>query len=309
MMKRKAPPRRLPVFLLPALACLVFSGCENAVSGQPAAGSAFTMSGLFNFRDMGGYEAAEGRIIRHNLIYRSDELTGLSDPDIRILEWMGIKTVVDFRTPSEKASNGPDILPKGARLVEIPIAAGDLNYTAAAARNTEGNTAYMISLYSSGAGVGPNDSPTNLVEHYLAEYGQFFRILADPANLPLVFHCSAGKDRTGYAAALFLRLLGVNGEIVMQDYLLSAANVADKYEPIVKALKNIPMFANGDIGPLTTVKREYLEASINRIETGWDTVENYFTNKKSPSYPYAVIQAGLALNARELGALRSIYIK
>jgi protein-tyrosine phosphatase len=294
--------------MLPVFACLVFSGCENATS-NPAAGSTFTLSGVFNFRDLGGYAAAEGKLVRHNLIYRSDELSGLSDPDIRILEWLGIKTVVDFRTDKEKASNGPDILPKGARLVEIPIIAGDLNYTAAAARSAADNTAYMISLYSDGAGLGPNDAPSNLVDNYRDKYGQFFRLLADPANLPLVFHCSAGKDRTGYAAALFLWVLGTDREIIMHDYLLSAFNIVDKYEPIVRALKNIPMFANGDIGPLTTVKREYMEASINRIETEWETIENYFTNRKSPSYPYTSIKEGLGLTSRELGALRSIYLK
>jgi len=101
-------------------------------------------------------------------------------------------------------------------------------------------------------------------------YREFFRIIQKENDVPVMFHCSAGKDRTGMAAALILYALGVEEDVIMQDYMMSKDFLKDKYSPIVnKYPKTAPMF---------TAKPEYLQAGINLIKKEFNSVENYLEN-------------------------------
>ncbi|MDR0656891.1 MAG: tyrosine-protein phosphatase [Treponema sp.] len=341
------------------------AGCDDGSSlpSDPEPGVKKSLSGVYNMRDLGGYENSDGKRVRYNLIYRSDELNNLSDPDLRNLEMKGIRSVIDFRTPNERRSNGEDILPRSAgNFIPIPISAGDLNFEGAAARNAKQNT-YWVSLlygkpppgykapsqndkylamlrdpilpqfienpdgpieikypdYLGGISTGrfsPNlyyaYPEKDLVTGFMGEYKLFFQTLKNEANFPLIFHCSAGKDRTGFAAALLLSLLGVDREIVINDYLISAENVKEKYAPYVELIKQ-RTGGKGDIEPLVTVKREYIEAAFARIDDEWGGIENYLTNKMG-SFKFQdrdvpkLDRPGLGLSSSDLDQIKAFFL-
>ncbi len=165
-----------------------------------------------NLRDLGGWPTADGKRVRTGVVFRAPALVGLSDADQAAVAALGIRTVCDFRGVRESAVN-PVELP-GARHEKLPIepsvGAGlkDILRTGAAAGH-----------------VSPDDMLELLREAYKSyalqnaeKYRAMFALLlAD--EVPLLFHCSAGKDRTGFGAALLLTALGVGWDAVLADYL------------------------------------------------------------------------------------------
>ena len=110
-----------------------------------------------------------------------------------------------------------------------------------------------------------------IIQNAQDTYREFFRIVSEERNTPLLFHCSAGKDRTGIAAALLLGALGVDRKVIIEDYMLSAEYLKGKYDAIVQAH---PEFA-----PLTTVRKEYLEAAFQTIDSDYQGLENFLRNQ------------------------------
>ncbi|GAA1811954.1 tyrosine-protein phosphatase [Planosporangium flavigriseum] len=167
-------------------------------------------STVFNFRDLGGYPAAEGRMVCWGRLYRSDGLHRLTGDDFEDFAALGIRTVLDLRRPDELEADG--------RVAEsIGLDYRHLNFHA--------------DLWPQHS-LRPDDMPRYLADRYaeMAEGGltgrnaiaSSLRAVADADAAPLVFHCAAGKDRTGVLAALVLSLLGVDDEDIATDYALSA---------------------------------------------------------------------------------------
>lgn len=173
---------------------------------------------LPNFRDLGGLPAAGGRTVKHGLVFRSDDLSALDGDELLRLAELNLRTVVDFRSRQEVLYS-PDILPRTVKnTVALPVDAGKLigNFYGGAL-NRRKAAGIMVSVYR------------RLAVDFVPQYKQFFAALAAPENLPLLFHCTAGKDRTGVAAALFLSSLGVDRKIIVEDYLRSAECLRRKY--------------------------------------------------------------------------------
>jgi protein-tyrosine phosphatase len=169
------------------------------------------LQGASNFRDIGGHTGTEGRRVRHGLVYRSDHLAGLTADDQRALAALRITHSLDFRGPAERAAL-PSRLPGAAaislaieptvvRRVQALLAAGQIPSEAE-------TVALMAQTYQSFA------------RDAIPTYARFFKHLIEQPG-PVVFHCTAGKDRTGFAAALLLSALGVDRDAVMADYLLT----------------------------------------------------------------------------------------
>jgi protein-tyrosine phosphatase len=200
---------------------------------------------LFNLRDLGGYPAAEGRRVCWGLVYRAGELSSSAEEDRVLLEERHIAAIVDFRSAGEAFRN-PDISIATARFaIGIPIDAGNL----------------LVLSRQDGSGDGEKvmeEMYRRLVEEALPQYRRFFAVLSDRAKVPVLFHCSAGKDRTGLAAALFLSALGTDRECVYDDYLLSASYLPPGCRLL---MESEPAF-----GPMMTVRRSYLEAAFARID-------------------------------------------
>lgn len=185
------------------------------------------LDGTFNFRDIGGYETADGRRVVCKKLYRADALNKLTDADLKRLCEMDIQTVVDFRMAAEQAAQ-PDRVPDKARLITLsPIAAVAAQASASAAQDDAKKLEYLEKAASSGklSAVSPMiGQMRELVTEKSAmdAFGAFLRLIIDKNAVPLVFHCKGGKDRTGWAAALTLCLLGVPRETVLADYMLTA---------------------------------------------------------------------------------------
>jgi len=170
------------------------------------------LQGGRNFRDLGGYRAADGRHVKWNMLFRSGSMYGLTEADYAALGKRGIRVVCDFRDTRERASepvnwpaaHAPRILSDDYLLDSASyLPAGDMkSWTAEKAR------AAMIASYP------------GMLRRFHDQYRRMFTELL-AGHAPLAFNCSAGKDRTGVAAALLLTALGVPRETVIADYLLT----------------------------------------------------------------------------------------
>lgn len=218
------------------------------------------IDGAPNLRDLGGHPAAGGRTVKWGLVFRSDDLNDLSDRDVGVLEKLGIRTYVDFRTGHE-AESWPDRIPEGVGVgVNIPVDAGRVmgrfREDGLTLRKTMG---IMISVYR------------DLVNEHQAAFRQFFALLHNPDNLPLLFHCTAGKDRTGFAAAMFLTALGADRETVMADYLQSRIFLQKRYA----AGADYPEV----LAPLYSVEPEFLQAAFEVIDRKYDGPEAFLSRQ------------------------------
>ncbi|SHF53460.1 protein-tyrosine phosphatase [Dysgonomonas macrotermitis] len=178
----------------------------------------FRMDNLQNFRDIGGYFTSDGRQIKWGKLYRSGDFSALSSKDYQTLNALGIRTVVDFRETEEHESS-PDLF-RGQQMISIPIASGNRSYIRE--RVLDG------SFYRGDAIVFTQDMYKILIQHYSDEYAEFFDLLCDESNYPVVFHGYLGKDRTGLASYFLLRALGVPDDTNVDDYLFSNSCISEQ---------------------------------------------------------------------------------
>jgi len=189
--------------------------------------------GAFNFRDLGGYPTVDGRLTRWGRLFRSDTLHGLTDSDIEVLHGIGLTTVIDLCRPVELETTGRG--PLASEAVEfrhLPLIIDSAEDQGAPAQAQEN----LAQIYKWFLQVGRQ----SLVEA--------LTMVGESENHPLVFHCTAGKDRTGVLAALVLDILGVERNIIVEDYVLTASRMdlvlaRIKGEPDSEALiAQVPQF-------------------------------------------------------------------
>lgn len=248
---------------------------------------AVPLQGASNFRDLGGYVGHEGRPVRWRKMFRSDQLGSLTAVDAGLLsgsggldglDGLGIGRVFDFRGQQERLA-APCTLP-GVQVHSLPIEPSVVQrigeHLAAGSTLTRAQmVTYMQQTYRDFVVC---DTPrfAELFAHLLA------------SDTPLVFHCTAGKDRTGFAAALILLALGVSREDVMEDYLLT------------NQLLKLPPFPGSVLLPevravLEGVQADFLEAALHVVEREHGNMESYFTN-------------GLGLGTAQRARLAALYL-
>lgn len=219
------------------------------------------MTGGYNFRDLGGFKTTDGKYVKWGKVFRSDDLNKLTDADLKYLNSIPLISIIDFRSPSE-IKLSPDKMPQSTRNnYAFSITPGNLssiddikNMTTDQINNTMKSINQMLVTDSS----------------CIAQYRLYFDLLQDEAETPLMFHCSAGKDRTGMGAALFLYSLGVDEKTILNDYLSSNKYLGDKYKPILTQHPNLK--------PLLEVDESFLKAGIEQIKKDHGSIENYLTN-------------------------------
>lgn len=263
------------------------------MSDRPTSpGTSILLETLPNLRDLGGYEAAGDQKVRSGRLYRSVLLGRLNDTDLATVRELGLKKVFDFRTAAEReASPDRDV---GATEVGLDVLA-DRTGTGPSSLLAKMDDPVAVSAALEG-GKGSEMMLTayrELIELPSANrsFGRFFREIADQGNLPALFHCTTGKDRTGWAAAATLLFLGVSEEDVFSDYLLTN-------ELLLPALK--PLFAQFEsvgidpalLRPVLGVKREYLETALGVMDERFGSIDGYMSR-------------GLGLGDDVLEALRS----
>jgi protein-tyrosine phosphatase len=230
------------------------------------------LAGADNFRDLGGYQTRDGRFLRWGRLYRSNELSDLSGEDVRYLSRLGLRLVCDLRSQGERAARPSRVAgaPAPASLV-LPVSEEGVDPETMRGRIRSGGIAAlsveatMLDAYRSFPG-----------EH-AAAWSALFARLARPENLPTLVHCTAGKDRTGFAAALVLLALGVPEATVFEDYLLTNVYRDDfrrrveRWVPLYSLFRTRPE----DVLPLIEARATYLRASLDAIAAGWGSVDGY----------------------------------
>lgn len=229
--------------------------CSRVVQTQapnaPPCARCLPLQGAVNFRDLGGYRTADGQRLKTGLVFRSDHLSRLTADDHELLSRLRFKVVCDFRTINEQRM-APDRLPLDGsiRLLSLPVQAAGFDPATVMDRLRVGDAAWLrldffIELYQ------------RYVDDCGPAWGEALRLIASPGNLPLVFHCTGGKDRTGICAALLLLALGVPEETVCRDHDLSNPCNAPRLQAIYQD------FAALGIGPEQAAP--YLQAPVEPL--------------------------------------------
>lgn len=236
------------------------------------------LQGASNFRDLGGYPTADGRTTRWRQIFRSNHLGQLTAADIEIVRALGVRSAFDFRGVEERAAG---VCVMG----EIAVHSLPIEPTVVAALRAE---LARGRLTAAGALELMRESYRNYVRHNTASFRSLFgHLLEDRA--PLVIHCTAGKDRTGFASALILQALGVADEVIAEDYLLTNRH----YRRDASNASDLPADVLDAIGKVET---SYLAAAFEAIGREYGDLETY-------------LRDGLKLGAPERTALKARYLQ
>lgn len=222
------------------------------------------LSGQNNFRDLGGIPTKDGRSIKSGLIYRSGDLHSITDEDVITLTHLGLVMIIDFRSSREFEERPNREIPGVREIKHLAIhdAPRDLAFKYVGESNEEGIKRLLVDEYS------------RIVLHYTYEYSQFLYEIAHTPNIPLVFHCTAGKDRTGLASIFLLTALGVGMEEIIKDYFLTNIFAKAHMHEIIGLINH-----NGQNGelmrPMLEVRQEYLDSAFSTIQEHFGALENY----------------------------------
>lgn len=241
-------------------------------SELPEATRRVPLEGAYNFRETGGYPTMDHRWVRSGLVFRTDHLNELSDADIDTLETIGIRSVYDFRL-NDEVTRQPSRLPGSVTPVQLGF--GDAGLDGA-----------MIDVVRDIlAGKRPVPDASFWDENYLTivdagrpMFVQLFQALADPANLPAVFHCTGGKDRTGLANAMLLTTLGVDQAIVIDDFLLTNIyRTPFRIASLAPGLRAAGVEVSSTV-PIIGVCRSALISALSHIDSRYGGVEAYLAD-------------------------------
>jgi len=237
------------------------------------------IAGMYNFRDLGGYRTTTGKRVKWGIGYRSDYLHNLDDAGIPYLKSLNLETIIDFRSP-EEVEERPNkdigvrnfVFDPQAHLAKL---AGGLQDG-----SSEDDAEIMERAENEAAG----DAEMILQQETFvsseasqAAFSNMLHTIADPAAIPLMFHCRGGKDRTGFAALILLGLLGIDDKTLIYDYMLThrAREKKNKlyYESFLEKTGDVDkakyMFTLFDVKPT------YLAAAIRKIMSEYGSIKNY----------------------------------
>lgn len=240
-------------------------------------GRNLTLRTLPNLRDLGGYRTGGKSTVATGRIFRSVELGRISDPDLETVRKLGLRTVFDFRTTAEiEMSPDRDV---GARQVPLDVMADREGPGPASLISQMGDPAAVSRALEDGRAANlMKTAYQDLITLPSARrsYAAFFTTLATAGTLPALFHCTTGKDRTGWAAASLLLFLGVGEEDVFHDYLLTNEQLLPALEPTLDEAES--MGVDRDLlRPVLGVDRRYLEAAIDRMTTDYGDIDGYMS--------------------------------
>lgn len=248
-------------------------------------------------RDVGGHATRTGARIRTGSVYRSTALHRLDGDDAIAFAELGIRTVYDLRTPGERASE-PDRLPPGTVYVPADVI-GDVRLGSPAHLD-----AMLVDPAAALEALGDGRGLAMWTRHYRdfvlldsarAAYERLFAGIAVEGRRPALFHCTSGKDRTGWAAAALLLLLDVPYDVVMEDFLRSG----EYLQPILQPMFERFEARGGDpelLRPIMGVAPAYLDAARDEVERSYGSIERYFTD-------------GLRIDVRTQAALRDALVE
>jgi protein-tyrosine phosphatase len=265
---------------------------------QPGAARSLGLLAASNARDLGGYPAADGRTVRPGVALRADALSRLKDQDLDVLTGLGVRAVVDLRGLNEVEENGADRLPEdgSVRLVHLPVYSAEHDIYLSLRDVLAGQDAVAQQALLGGGGA--ERIMTEMYRWFVTDpairalFAEAVRMLADPDTTPLLFHCTAGKDRTGWTAAIVLTALGVDRATVYADYLLTNERSAALIDRIMEVFRtNATMEDPTLMMPVIRADAAYLDAAFAAVAEGWADFDAFLAD-------------GLGLDPATLAALR-----
>jgi len=229
----------------------------------------------FNFRELGGYRTKTGETIKYQKMIRSSGLFRLSDEDLSFLSEYGVRKIVDFRSPEEKRDE-PDKTIEGSENIFNPVFSIDETMNSGDPRNM------MAAMPKEGSGENQmfwvyKDIVSN--PHANQAYRNFFDTLLSNTenNKSVLFHCTAGKDRTGFGAAIFLSAMNVDKAVVIEDYLLSNKYLEEFARSKIEEMKEqgLPDDIISKTYDLFMVKQSYIEVAFDTIQKSSGSMDAY----------------------------------
>ena len=255
---------------------------------QTVAERTISVDGVANFRDLGGYEGKDGKCVKWGVLLRSAAHDGLSDAGVEMIKEIQLKTVVDYRSEDE-VLRGPDREVEGVEYLHIrPLEEAGVTDILTINTDTKENAMAGLAAINKffATNKGAHKAYHNLLKLLLEE------------RVPLVQHCTAGKDRVGVGSALILSILGVDEATIMEDYLLSnygqisASKLAGGLPPgMTLTPEQIEVFK-----VLSMVRAEYLGAFFAEAKANYGTIENF------------VVEA-LGISKEEMVKLQDLYLE
>jgi protein-tyrosine phosphatase len=238
-----------------------------------------------NARDLGGFVTAVGRRTRRGVLYRANALNRLTDEDVLAVGRLGLVHVVDFRHPDEIEFTGPDRLPEApaCRVLAVPIFDPDhdvftlVNAAIRGVSESRSVLATRLRSRTAGAAIAMEALYRWFVNAPAAResFATVVRLLAAAESLPLLFHCTAGKDRTGWLSAIVLSAVGVDRHAIVADYLrtndLNAAGTAYILGQVGEHVED----AAALLLPLLEARLEYLEAAFDEADRVFGGMDGY----------------------------------
>lgn len=223
----------------------------------------FNFAGASNFRDLGGYLGHGGRAVRWRHIFRSDHLATLTEQDALALADLGVTRSLDFRGQDERAAQAYDLPNVRYHALSIePTVVQRAKEMALAGKQLTAPIAVGLMQETYRAFVANNAK----------QYAELFEHLLEN-DAPLVFHCTAGKDRTGFAAALILMALGVPRSVVMEDYLLTNGLYRRP------AILNNSGAAEEVLNVLWRVQEDFLDAALDAVDADYGGLDQYLAKQ------------------------------
>ena len=224
-----------------------------------------------NFRDLGGYETREGHAVRWDRLYRTSDLSKLTRSDLEYLSQFDVKLVCDFRSEAERKASPDRTIDDEPELLDLPVDQEGIDPSALREKIRTGG------LVGLGAEKAMKSAYRAFVTDYSEEWTAMFQRLAQEENLPTVVHCTAGKDRTGFASALVLLALDVPEDVVFEDYLSTNYYQQNFLRTVLRWVPLYSFFRTDpeDLLPLIEARREYLQASLDEMVARYGSVNGY----------------------------------
>jgi protein-tyrosine phosphatase len=251
------------------------------------------LDGAVNVRDIGGYRSMYGLEVMRGRLFRGDSLSQLSPADVQRLDRLGLRAVIDLRTSGEVLLSGPDRLPAGVELTSLPVSGGDLGsiYELIASGDHKRQSRELGDGRAAEFMVEINRGFVSDARQREA-FGAALRLLCSPGQLPLLYHCSSGKDRAGWMTAIVLTALGVPRELVLRDYLLSNDFHRTGYQKLRFDLVKTGIVADPELlRPILEQSPTYLGAAFEETDRRYGSFGRFLT-------------LGLQVSETMLGGLR-----
>lgn len=253
-----------------------------------------TLECLYNTRDLGGLPAADGRSIRPGRLYRSGQLYAASPADCQTLE-AHLSLILDLRTPEERAEK-PDPVLRGVENRPLPVLDTlAMGMTHEHEADEEALRTLTLSPETAERMMCRTYERLILQEEASAHYRHFLDALLEPQERGILWHCTAGKDRAGFAAVLIEKILGVPEAVIRREYLATNTYLAPEVDALLNALVPEPGSVREAMRLMFSAKESYLDTALTLIEAKYGSFDRYLTE-------------ALGLDREERSALRAMYL-